>query len=92
MVGKGGGQKNQNFKIVLESSVVHHWKAGVLRFLKTYYTICLHFCKCLPIYEVFMGGGLKKSIFQNRRRIKSDTPLESWCSKLVKSYSYGKKL
>ena len=51
---EGGGKKFQNFKCIIEPSVIHRWKAGVLRFLKTYYTVCFRFCKFLQIYK---GGG-----------------------------------
>ena len=80
-----GGETNQNFKIVIESSVIHHWKAGVLRFLKTYYTICLRLCKSFPIYE----GGREESKIQNRHRLKCDTPSESWCSEVSENMLYN---
>ena len=55
----GGGEKIEKFKIVIDSSVIHRCKAGVLRFLKTCYTVCFQFCNFLPIYE---RGGVKKKL------------------------------
>ena len=52
---RGVVEKNENFKIGIDTSVIHHWKAGVQRFLKTCYTICFPFCIFLSIYEE-MGG------------------------------------
>ena len=39
--------KNQNFKSIIESSVIHLCKADDLRFLKTWCTICLPFAHIL---------------------------------------------
>ena len=81
--GRGEGVKKiENFKSVIDSSVIHRWKAGVLRFLKTCYTICFQFYSILPIYEGGRGGGEKNSKFQNCHRLKCDTPLESWSSEV----------
>ena len=74
----GGDRKMENFKIVIDSSVIHRWKAGVLRFLKICYTICFQFCSFLPIYEGDRGGVKKFEKF----KIKCDTPLESWFSEI----------
>ena len=63
---RGGWKKNQNFKIVIKSSVIHHWKAGVLRFLKTYYTISWRFCNFFPILKIKIS---KSSLNQVRYTI-----------------------
>ena len=58
-----GRLKNLKFsKNVTDSSVIHCWKAGVLRFLKTCYTIYFQFCKFWLIYEGGRGGGKKNRI------------------------------
>ena len=63
---EGGAKKIEKFKIVMDSSVIHHWKAGVLRFLKTCYTMYFKFCSFLPIYEGWgvEGGGEKIQNFK----------------------------
>ena len=75
--GRGEGVKKfENFKSVIDSSVIHRWKAGVLRFLKTCYTICFQFYSILPIYEGGRGGGVKK--IQNFKIVIDSSVIHHW--------------
>ena len=76
MRGKRGELKKiKNFKIVIDSSVIHRWKPGVLRFLKTCYTICFQFCSFLPIYEGGRGVGEK---IQNFKIVIDSSVIHHW--------------
>ena len=79
----GGGKKIQNFKCIIEPSVIYHWKAGILRFLKTYYTICLGIIPPLMGWE---GGG---NFFQNFKCIIEPSVIHDWKAgvlRFLKSY------
>ena len=74
--GRGEGVKKiENFKSVIDSSVIHRWKAGVLRFLKTCYTICFQFYSILPIYEG-VEEGVKK--IQNFKIVIDSSVIHHW--------------
>ena len=81
---KGGIKKFQNFKCIIEPSVIYHWKAGILRFLKTYYTICLGIIP--PPLWAGKGGG---NFFQNFKCIIEPSVIHDWKAgvlRFLKSY------
>ena len=70
--------------------MIHHWKAGVLRFLKTYYTIFLNFIVFYHFPNLReWGWGAKNSKFQNCHTIKCGSSLESWCSEVSENILYN---
>ena len=71
-----GVKKIENFKSVIDSSVIHRWKAGVLRFLKTCYRICFWFCIFLPIYQGRVEGRGEK--IENFKIVIDSSVIHHW--------------